>query len=174
MRKFPLMAAVLLGLLSVVSLNMGVAHADKKKPPQPSESVSLNFTKIMVTYQLEGPAGPTVEVNGQLHVVSQTFIADDGMPVAFTLQGNLANTSALSMNGAQSFQAVGAQDGVPAECAQFCPPRFWTFLFRLIPKGGPGASLLFTLNVRTQYDADGNLTSACIVGQAGCEEIVLQ
>ena len=114
MRNSRLMAAVLIGLF--ISLHTGVTHADKKKPqPQPSESITLNFTKIVVTYQIQGPNGPSVGLDGQLHLVSQTFIADDGTPVAFTLHGNLGDTSALSVDGAQPFQAV---DGLAIECVR--------------------------------------------------------
>jgi hypothetical protein len=47
-------------------------------------------------------------------------------------------------------------------------------MFRLVPQAGSGpqSSLLFTLTVNTQYDADGTLVSACVVGQEGCEAIV--
>jgi hypothetical protein len=171
MRRFVSLMAMPMLVVSVALLNMGAAHADKKKPdPKPTESVTLVFTQVEISYKTDGSSGGIVDVAGKLHLASQTFVADDGTPVAFTLHGNLADASALSLDGTQSFQAVGAQDGVPSECNSFCAPPVWTFLFRLIPQGGPGSSFVFMLTVRTQYDADGNLVSACLDGQPGCGE----
>ena len=175
MRSFGSLMAMPMLVVSVALLNMGAAHADKKKPePKPTESISFSFTQVHVEYtaKTDGSPGGSVDVTGQLHLASQTFVADDGRPVGFTLHANLADASALSLDGTQSFRAVGAQDGVPSECTGFCAPPFWTFLFRLIPQGGPGSSFVFTLTVRTQYDADGNLVNACLDGQPGCGDVV--
>jgi hypothetical protein len=173
MRSFGSLMAMPMLVVSVALLNMGAAHADKKKPdPYPTESVSFAFQSVEYAYKTDGSPGGSVDVAGQLHLASQAFVADDGTPVGFTLHANLADASALSLDGTQSFRAVGAQDGVPSECNDFCAPPFWTFLFRLIPQGGPGSSFVFTLTVRTQYDADGNLVNACLVGQPGCEDVV--
>ena len=173
MRSFRSLMAMSTMIVSVALLNMGAAHADKQKPdPKPTESVSLNFQRLELSYTTDGSSGGSVDVAGELHLTSQTFVAADGTPVAFTLHANLANASALSLDGTQSFRAVGAQDGVPSECAGFCAPPFWTFLFRLIPEGGPGSSFVFALTVRTQYDTDGNLLNACIDGDPGCGEVI--
>jgi FtsP/CotA-like multicopper oxidase with cupredoxin domain len=173
MRSFGSLMAMPMLVVSVALLNMGAAHADKKKPePKPTESITFNFSQVQIAYKTDGSSGGYVDVTGQLHLASQTFVADDGTPVSFTLHANLADASALSLDGTQSFQAVGAQDGVPSECTAFCAPPFWTFLFRLIPQRGPGSSFVFTLTVRTQYDADGNLVNACLDGQPGCGDFV--
>ena len=174
MRSFVSLMAMPMLVVSVALLNMGAAHADKKKPdPQPKESITFEFGQLQVSYMMTGGSpGGFVDVAGKLHLVTETFVADDGTPVGFTLHGNLADASALSLDGTQSFQAVGAQDGIPSECTDFCAPPFWTFLFRLIPQGGPGSSFVFMLTVRTQYDADGNLVNACLDGEPGCGDVV--
>jgi len=41
--------------------------------------------------------------------------------------------------------------------------------FRLVPQGTAlQSSLFFDLTVNTQYDANGNLTGACVAGQPDC------
>lgn len=79
------------------------------------------------------------------------------------------NTAASSADGAQSFVAIGAF-AIPAECQpQSCPPPFWTVTFRLVPQGTSlQSSLFFDLTVNTQYDANGDLTGACVAGQPNC------
>jgi hypothetical protein len=164
-------ALLVAAVLTATMLGAGAAQADKEKPKeQPAESLSLNFTKIVFTYQAQAP-GPSVVMQGVLHLVSQALLAQDGTPVGFTLHGNLADASAISADGTQSYVAVGA-DGIPDECSDSepCLPAFWTLTFRLVPQGsGPRPSLFFDLTVVPQYDADGTLLSACLVGQDGCE-----
>jgi hypothetical protein len=168
-------ALLVVVVLTAAVLGTGVAEADKAKPkPQPavSESVSLNFQKIETVYRDQTP-GPSVVMQGVLHLVSQALLSQDGVPVGFTLHGNLADAFATTIDGAQSYVAVGA-DGIPAECdeSQPCVPPFWTLMFRLVPAGsGPQPSLLFFLTVNTLYDANGTLVSACVVGQEGCEPV---
>jgi hypothetical protein len=91
------------------------------------------------------------------------------------LYSNLSDATALSVDGSASFVAVGASDGIPTECEpNTCAPAFWTFTFRLIPQGsGRQPSLLFDLTVSTQYDANGALVDACIVGEEGCNDDAL-
>jgi hypothetical protein len=164
-------ALLIAALLTAAMLGAGAAQADKDKPKeQPAESVSLNFAKFQNTYTAQAP-GPSVVMQGVLHLVSQALLSRDGTPVGFTLHGNLANAFAISVDGTQSFVAVGA-DGIPDDCgdSEPCLPAFWTLTFRLVPQGsGPRSSLFFDLMVIPQYNPDGTLLSACVVGQDGCE-----
>ena len=155
-------------VLTAAMLGAGAAVADKAKPePRPAESVTIVFQKI----EYDQTAGPSIVIQGVLHLVSKALLSQDGTPVGFTLHGNLAGASAVTADGSQSYVAVGA-DGMPAECdpSAPCVPPFWTLTFRLVPMGsGHGSSLYFDLTVIPQYDANGTLLSACLVGQDGCE-----
>jgi hypothetical protein len=161
-------------IMAAFTLGSGAAEADKEKPkPQPAttEAVSLNFKEIKTVYLDQAP-GPSVDMQGVLHLVSRALLSQDGVPAGFTLHGNLSEAFAITVDGA-SYVAVGA-DGIPAECSESepCLPAFWTLTFRLVPVGsGPRSSLLFDLTVNTQYDADGTLLSACVVGQQDCEPV---
>jgi hypothetical protein len=175
--RMPKLQSLLVALsMIVVVLGTGAARADDPKPKPksdtPTESLSLNFTRIeFSTKTIDGSPGQTVVLDGLLHLVSQTLLSDDGVPTGFTLHANLAKAFSAEVGG--SFVAVGSSEGIPDECLQSaaCPPPSWTFTFRLIPRGaGSRPSLLFDLTVRTQYDADGKLTNACIAGQEGCED----
>jgi hypothetical protein len=173
-------AKPLLALLSIVLTTMVLgtraAEADNPKPKDaPVEVVVFDFSKVQITYRIDGSPGPSAIVAGVLHLASQALLSDDGAPVGFTLHTNLSNAFAASSDGAQSYVAVGAADGIPAECQPAaCAPPFWTLTFRLVPKGPvPQPSLLFDLTVSTQYDANGTLVNACIQGQEGCEVSVL-
>jgi hypothetical protein len=178
MRKAKVLLVVLSVVLSAVVLGIGAAEADKSKPkPQPTEVVSLPFNKVEFVYttRLDGSPGPSVVLDGVLHLVSQSLLSADGVPVGFTLHTDLSDAFASNVDGTGSYVAVGS-DGMPAECSESAPclPPFWTLMFRLVPQpgSGPQSSLLFTLTVNTQYDADGTLVSACVLGQEGCEVIV--
>ena len=165
---------VVLSMAAALSAASG-AQADnpkpKPKPDTPVKTVTLNFTKLELTYRTDGSPGPSVNLGGNLHLVSEAFLSDSGVPVGFGLHGNLSDAFALVADNGASFVAVGASDGIPTECdPEACAPPFWTFTFRLIPQGaGLQPSLLFDLTVSTQYDTDGNLTAACVVGQEGCD-----
>jgi hypothetical protein len=158
-------------VLTAAMLGTGTAEADNTKPePTPTESLTINFQKINIEYK-DQTTGPSIVLQGVLHVVSKALLSQDGAPVGFTLHGNLADASAVSADGSQSYVAVGA-DGMPAECdlSAPCAPPFWTLTFRLVPMGsGHGSSLYFDLTVIPQYDTNGTLLSACVVGQDGCE-----
>ena len=158
-------------VLTAAMLGAGAAAADNTKPePTPTESLTLNFQKINIKYENQ-TSGPSIVLQGVLHLLSKALVSRDGTPVGFTLHGNLADASAVSADGSQSYVAVGA-DGMPAECdpSTPCAPPFWTLTFRLVPIGsGHGSSLYFDLTVIPQYDANGTLLSACVVGQDGCE-----
>jgi hypothetical protein len=162
-------------VVAAAVLGTGTAQADKAKPkPEPpvTESLTLSFEKVKTEYLDQSP-GPSVVMEGVLHLVSRALVAQDGTPVGFTLHGNLSEAFATTVDGAQSYVAVGA-DGIPAECSasEPCLPASWILMFRLVPIGsGPGSSLLFGLTVNTQYDANGTLVSACVVGQDGCEPV---
>lgn len=155
-------------VLTAAMLGAGAADADNPKPePKPAETVTIKFDKI--EYDLTG--GPSIVLQGLLHLVSKALLAQDGTPVGFTLHGNLADATAVAADGSQPYIAVGA-DGMPAECdpSAPCAPPFWTLTFRLVPMGSShGSSLYFDLTVIPQYDANGTLLSACLVGQDGCE-----
>jgi hypothetical protein len=164
----------ILALMIIASFGISAAQADnpkpKPKPDTPTEVITLTFGKLEVTYRVDGSPGPNVNLEGVLHLGSKVLLSDDGVPIGFRLHGNLSDASALSADGATSFEAVGASDGVPDECEpEACAPPFWTFTFRLIPKGsGLQSSLLFDLTLSTQYDAKGTLTSVCVVGEENC------
>jgi hypothetical protein len=160
----------------LMSLVLGIApvQADTTKPKddRPTESLSLNFTKVeFATSTVDGSPGPKVNLEGVLHLVSQTLVAQ-AVPVGFTLHTNLADARASSVDGSESYVGVGASDGIPAECQpESCAPPFWMLTFRLVPESAVlKPSLVFNLTVRTQYDSDGTLTSACVVGEDGCED----
>jgi hypothetical protein len=132
--------------------------------------VKVDFGKLKIEY-LGQTSGPSIVLQGVLHLVSKALLSQNGTPVGFTLHGNLADASAVTADGSRSYIAVGA-DGMPAECdpSAPCAPPFWTLTFRLVPIGsGHGSSLYFDLMVIPQYDANGTLLSACVVGQDGCE-----
>jgi len=158
-------------VVTAAMLGAGAAEADNTKPePTPAETVTLNFKKLQIEYQGQ-TTGPSIVLQGVLHLVSKALLSQDGAPVGFTLHGNLADASAVTADGSQSYVAVGA-DGMPAECdpSAPCAPPFWTLSFRLVPIGsGHGSSLYFDLTVIPQYDVNGTLLSACVVGQDGCE-----
>ena len=158
-------------VMTAAMLGTGAAQADNPKPePTPTEQVTLAFEKFKVEYK-DQTSGPSIVLQGLLHLVSKALLSQNGTPVGFTLHGNLADASAVTVDGSQSYIAVGA-DGMPAECdpATPCAPPFWTLTFRLAPIGsGHGSSLYFDLMVIPQYDANGTLLSACVVGQDGCE-----
>jgi hypothetical protein len=160
-------------VLTAAMLGAGAAEADNTKPePTPTESLTLNFEKIKIEYK-DQTSGPSIVLQGVLHLVSKALLSQAGTPVGFTLHGNLADASAVSADDSQSYVAVGA-DGMPAECdpSAPCAPPFWTLTFRLVPVGsGHGSSLYFDLTVIPQYDANGTLLSACLVGQDGCEPV---
>ena len=158
-------------VMTAAMLGAGAAEADNTKPePKPAETVTINFQKINIEYK-DQTSGPSIVLQGVLHLVSKALLSQDGTPDGFTLHGNLADAFATSVDGSQSYVAVGA-DGMPAECdpSAPCAPPFWTLTFRLVPMGsGHGSSLYFDLTVIPQYDANGTLLSACLVGQDGCE-----
>jgi hypothetical protein len=171
MRKGKTLAVPLSVALTLVGI--GVSQAGDSKPkaqPAVTENISLNFTKVETSYR-EGSPGPSVSLTGLLHLVSQTLLSEDGAPVGFILHTNLSDAIASSVDGAQSFVAVGASGAIPAECEpESCPPPFWTVTFRLVPTGGPASSLFFDLTVNTEYNADGKLLDACVAGQPDCED----
>ncbi len=170
MHKGILLIAVIVALMSVVFLNgASTVLADKTKPtPAPTETVSINFTKIEETSRPDGSPGPIVTLDGRLHLVSQALL-DGSTPVGFRLQTNLMNAFASNQDGTETYVAVGSSDGIPAECAEPCLPSFWILTFRLIPRGSVvKPNLLFDLIVYTVYGPDGSLESACVVGQDNC------
>jgi hypothetical protein len=173
MRKAGLIA---LSVALVGFVGIGVAHADKAKPkPRPAavEILQYSFDVVFVS-NIDGSTGSPVSVHGYLHLLSQAFVNDRGDPVAYTLHADVSDAFASTLDGSQSFAVVGGSDGIPAECQPVsCPPPFWSLTFRLIPEGSKlESSLLLDLTVNTQYDADGTLANACIVGQPSCEVIV--
>jgi len=170
----PTTRTALLGLTALMAfaLAIRVAHADEQKPKQtPTEVVVLTFGKLETSYRVDGSKGPDVAVEGSLHVMSQALLAADGTPIGFTLHTNLSDAFGVSVDGAQSYAAVGASDGVPVEChPAACPPPAWTLTFRLVPEGlALRSSLLFDLTLVTQYASDGKLLKACLAGQDGCD-----
>lgn len=168
-KSFTIVASMIIALVGI-----GAAQADnpkpKPKPDTPTETIKFDFSKIEFTYRVDGSPGPVVNLQGVLHLGSKVLVSDNGVPAGFRLHGNLSDASALSTDGLASFEAVGASDGIPTECEpEACAPPFWTFTFRLIPQGsGLQPSLLFDLTVSTEYDANGSLKNACVVGQQDC------
>lgn len=172
----------LVALLSVallVVLGTGTAEADKSKPEsRPATYLVVTLQNVQVTsYNFDGSPGPSVTLDGVLHLVSQVLVADDGAPVGYTLHTNLSDASASATDGGGSFVAVGASDGIPDDCGESdpCQPSSWTLTFRLVPEKPEAGSenvrrlgLLVDLPLSTQYDPGGTLSSACIVGQNGC------
>ena len=168
-KSFAVLAAMMIALFGI-----GAAYADSPKPKPksdtPTEVVTLTFGKLEITYKVDGSPGPDVNLEGVLHLGSKVLMSDDSVPTGFRLHGNLSDASALSADGITSFEAVGASNGIPTECEpEACaPPPFWTFTFRLIPKGSGQPSLLFDLTLSTQYDGNGTLTNVCVVGEENC------
>lgn len=168
--------AILLSVVLAAVVGAGVARAGDSKPkaqPATTENLSFNFTKVETSYS-EGSPGPSVSLTGLLHLVSQTLLSEDGTPAGFILHTNLSDAFASSVDGTQSFVAVGASGAIPAECEpESCPPPFWTVTFRLVPAGGAlASSLFFDLTVKTQYDAEGKLVDVCVEGQPDCDDEV--
>jgi len=162
---------VLVWSLTTIASATPVAYADS---PKATEAVSLNFSKIEHTYTTNGAQGTDVAVSGTLHIVSQTLLSS-GALVGFILHTNLSDAAAVSVDGATSYVAVGASDGIPAECQPTaCAPSFWTLTFRLVPLDrSRQSSLLFDETLKTQYAADGSLASVCVVGEDGCDTGVI-
>src|SRR5689334_7034801 len=102
-------------VLTAAALGAGTAQADDPKPqPTPTEEVKLEFGKLNIEYK-DQTSGPSIVLQGVLHLVSKALLSQDGAPVGFTLHGNLADASAVAADGSQSYVAIGA-DGMPAEC----------------------------------------------------------
>ena len=116
---------VLLSLLSAIVLTAPSADADNPKPKDaPVETATLNFTKVVVSYKVDGSEGPQVTLDGTLHVASQALLSDAGAPIGFRLRANLSNVFASSADGADGYVAVGDAEGIPAECGpEACAPR---------------------------------------------------
>jgi hypothetical protein len=178
MRKAKRLVVPVSAVLMSMVLGIAPVQADKAKPTVlPAENAGIHFAKVeFSTSQVDGSPGPKVNLDGVLHLLSQTFVSPEGVPVGFTLHTNLADARATSVDGAESYLGVGASDGIPAECQpEACAPPFWMLTFRLVPEGAVlQPSLVFNLTVKTQYDADGTLASACVVGEDGCEDDTLQ
>jgi hypothetical protein len=173
-RRFEMRNAlpVLVWTLTTIACVAPVAYADTPKPKEtPTENVSLNFSKIEVTYRIDGSQGPGVAIEGTLHVASQALLLSDGTPIGFTLHTNVSDAFAGSLDGATSYVAVGASEGIPAECQPTaCSPPFWKLTFRLLPVNSAlQSTLLFDETLKTQYATDGTLSKVCVVGQDGCD-----
>jgi len=168
------MRNALLAIMSVLTATVLAtrgAEADDKKPKEtPTEVIVIDFKQIEFSYGVDGSRGPDVAVGGMLHIASQALLSGDGTPVGYTLHTNLSDAFAASVDGAQSYVAVGASDGIPAECRPMsCAPPFWKLTFRLMPEGAElQPSLLFDVILNTQYAVDGTLLKACVVGQEEC------
>lgn len=159
-------------VMAAAVFTIGTAWADSPKPKEsPTEVIVINFGKIETTYTIDGSAGPDVAVGGTLHVASQALLSGDGTPVGYQLRVNLSEAFAASVAGGESYRAVSASDGIPAECQPVaCAPPFWVLTFRLVPDGAfQRPSLLFDVTLKTHYAADGTLLSACVAGQEGCD-----
>ena len=162
---------VLVWTLTTIASGTRVAHADSPKPKEtPTEVVVLTFGKVETTYMIDGAQGPDVAIEGTLHIASQALLSSGGTPMGFPLHANLSDSFAASLDGATSYVAVGASEGIPAECQPTaCPPPFWKLTFRLMSVNSAQPSLLFDETLNTLYAADGTLLKACVVGQEGCE-----
>jgi len=159
-------------LTAAAVLAIASARADSPKPKEtPTEVVVINFGKLETTYRVDGSTGPDVAVEGTLHVASQVLLGSDGSPVGYRLHGNLSDAFAASVGGDESYLAVSASEGIPAECQPSgCAPPFWVLTFRLVPDAGvQRPDLLFDVTLKTQYAADGTLVNACVAGQEGCD-----
>lgn len=160
------------GLAAAAVFAIAPARADSPKPKEtPTEVIVINFGKVETTYRIDGSSGPDVAVEGTLHVASRALLAGDGTPVGYELHTNLSDASAASVGGAESYLAVGASDGFPAECQpSSCAPPFWVLTFRLMPdSASQRPNLLFDVMLKTQYGADGALVNACVVGEESCD-----
>jgi hypothetical protein len=164
------MQALVSVLTAVTIFAIGPARADDSKPT-PTEVITINFSKVEKTYRVDGSTGPDVAVEGTLHMASQAFRSGDGTVVGYKLHTNLSEAFAASVDGGESYLAVSASDGIPAECEPTaCAPPFWVLTFRLVADGAAQRpSLLFNVTLETQYAADGTLVNACVAGQEGCD-----
>jgi len=163
---------VLVCALTTIAFATHAAKADSPKPKEtPTETVSLTFSKNQISYSVDGSQGPGVVVEGTLHLASQALLSSDGTVIGFTLRANVSDAFAESLDGATSYVAVGASEGIPAECQPTaCPPPFWTLTFRLVPLNSAlHSSLLFDETLKTRYAPDGTLASVCVVGQDDCD-----
>jgi hypothetical protein len=164
------MHALVSVLTAVTIFAIGPARADDSKPT-PTEVITINFSKVEKTYRIDGSSGPDVAVEGTLHVASQALRSGDGTPVGYKLHTNLSEAFAAGVDGGESYLAVSASDGIPAECKPAaCAPPFWVLTFRLVADGAvQRPNLLFNVTLKTQYAADGTLVNACVAGQEGCD-----
>lgn len=163
---------MIVSVLAAAICAVGPAQADTPKPKEtPTEVIVINFGKLETTYRVDGSKGPDIAVQGVLHIASHALLSSDGTPVGFTLRSNLSDAFAANVDGTESYVAVSASDGIPAECQpNGCAPSFWALTFRLVAQDAAlKPSLLFDLMLKTQYAADGTLVNACIAGQQDCD-----
>jgi hypothetical protein len=175
-REISLMTALSLLVISGALSGGPIAHADKKGSGkrQIKPSLSFSYGRIEFTYTKQKPDGQLVKVTGGLHVVSQVSL-EDGLATQFDLHANLFDASAVSLDGTQTYRAVGAFSDIFVPASPVLPtdpvPN-WTLAFVLRPDppspapiGSPNQDLVFSLTLQTTYDADGSLMSATVLDQ---------
>ncbi len=169
MCKKVLLITVLTALMIAGLLSGASTVQAKNNGGAPVKYATIKMETVVISsFRTNGSPGPTLTLNGRLHLVSQALF-EGGTAIGLRLQTNLMDAFASNAEGTESYVAVGASDGIPTECTEPCFPPSWTLTFRLVPMGPAGQSnLLFDLTVITTYDADGSLVSACVVGQDDC------
>jgi hypothetical protein len=176
MRRFRIARVTVVVCAAVMAMLLTSDRADAgKRKPKPSSSdfiiIKMQDVSVSSLSRTRIP-GPDVTLSGDLHLVSQALVAPEGTLAGFRLHTNLAGVSASS--DTTTYVAVGAGDAIPSDCGpEPCQPSTWAVTFRLVPnQGSGGESLLFDLVVVTEYDADGSLVGACVIGQDGCGTIL--
>jgi hypothetical protein len=149
------------------------ALADKKPAPKPKEYLVIKMDEVIISSRQQDGTTQWFDLSGRLHLGSQLVMDADGKATQFSLRANLMDAFAFSTDGALRLRATGSVESLfeptdPCIPSEACQPGLWSFTFKLVPAGPdplpiPYPNISFTLQISTQYDADGKLVSAGIL-----------
>jgi hypothetical protein len=171
MKRFTSFTAAVLGSAALLTVTSS-ALAGKKPPPKPDYLV-IKMEEVIVTSVQQDGSTQRFDLSGRLHLESQVFMSTEGTATEFDLHANLMDAFASSLDGTLRLRATGSMETAfepvtPCVPNESCHPGVWSFTFALVPAGPspipvpyPNSSL--TLQIFTQYDADGKLVNAGIL-----------